>query len=102
VTALDGFYAFAPAHYLGINVLHPQFAEAFQWEQRLPQCRNALRLGVEKQSFQQSLQSLDGRWGRSYSMTSPPIAFHYLAPRRLHQTWLLLQSLHMLHSKGVC
>ena len=102
VVALDGFYAFDPAHYLGNNVLQPQFAEAFQWEQRLPQCRNALRRSIENQSFQNSLQSLDGRWGRSYSMTSPPIAFHYLGPRRLHQTWLLLQSLHMLHSKGVC
>jgi hypothetical protein len=25
-----------------------------------------------------------------------------LGPRRMHQSWQLLQSLHILHSKGLC
>lgn len=99
---LDGFYAFPPSHYMGMNVLRPGFAEKFPWEQRLPQCHNALQQLVERQGFQDMLQSMDGRWGRSRSMAAPPVAFHYLAPRRMHQSWLLLQSLHALQSKGLC
>ncbi len=99
---LEGFYAFPPSHYMGSSVLRPNFAEAFPWAQRLPQCHDSLRLHVENQGFQDMLQSIDGRWGRSRSMASPPVAFHYLGPRRMHQSWLLLQSLHVLHSKGLC
>jgi hypothetical protein len=87
---------------MGMNVLRPGFAEKFPWEQRLPQCHNALQQLVERQGFQDMLQSMDGRWGRSRSMAAPPVAFHYLAPRRMHQSWLLLQSLHALQSKGLC
>jgi hypothetical protein len=99
---LDGFYAFPPSHYMGSSVLKPDFTEAFPWQQQLPNCHNSLREHVENQSFQDMLQSMDGRWGRSRSMASPPVAFHYLGPRRMHQSWLLLQSLHVLNSKGLC
>lgn len=99
---LEGFYAHPPSHYLGTSVLHPHFTEKFPWEQLLPQCHKSLRQHVENQSLQDALQSMDGRWGRSRTMGAPPVAFHYLGPRRLHQTWLLMQSLHVLHSKGLC
>jgi hypothetical protein len=99
---LEGFYAFPPSHYMGSSVLRPNFAREFPWAQRLPQCRDSLSLHVENQGFQDMVQSVDGRWGRSRSMTSPPVAFHYLGPRRMHQSWQLLQSLHILHSKGLC
>lgn len=102
IVELEGFYAHPPSHYLGSSVLDPQFTDKFPWQQMLPQCHNALRQHVGNQSFQDALQSMDGRWGRSRRITSHPVAFHYLGPRRLHQTWLLLQTLHALHSKAQC
>jgi hypothetical protein len=99
---LEGFYAHPPAYYMGSSVLQKQFAAMFPWEQRLPHCQSCLRASVANQALHDMLQSMDARWGRSRAMSSPPAAFHYLAPRRMHQTWTLLQSLHMLYSKGLC
>ncbi len=99
---LEGFYAHTPAHYMGSSVLLQNFAQMFAWEERLPHCHSNLRSSVAGQTLHDMLQSMDARWGRSRSMSTPPATFHYLGPRRMHQTWALLQSLHVLRSKGLC
>jgi hypothetical protein len=102
IIELEGFYAYPPSHYLGSSVLLPSFSSLFPWQHRLSQCFSALHQGVQLQTSIDALQSIDGRWGRSFSMSAPPIAFHYLGPRRMHQTWRLLQSLHAMASEGLC